>query len=98
MLSRGWYFRFADFEKYLQRLSWFEAAWKGPSITARVAAGREVVFFGDGVGGFTTVEKAVNPMGTANYTLLNSGKADASSRTDRLIAGANGTHSAFVSS
>ena len=30
------------------------------------------------------MEKSVNPIGTANYTLLNNGKADASSHGDRL--------------
>jgi len=84
ILSRGWYYRFEAFEKYFSTTSWFEAAWKGASKIAQHVAGNEVVFYGDGIGGFTTVEKSVNPTGRADYTLLNSGKPDASSHGDRL--------------
>jgi spermidine synthase len=83
-LSRGWYHRFETFEKYFSTTSWFDAMWNGQSKFARVVAGNELVFYGDGIGGFTTVEKWVNPVGIANYTLLNNGKEDASSHGDRL--------------
>jgi spermidine synthase len=84
ILSKGRYYRFEDLAPSFTRTSWFEAVWKGPSKIAQSANSREVVFYGDGVGGFTTVEKEVGPFGTADYSLLNSGKADASSRIDRL--------------
>jgi len=84
ILSRGWYYRFDAFERYFSATSWFEAAWKGASKIAEHVANIEVVFYGDGIGGFTTVEKSVNPIGRANYTMLNSGKMDASSHGDRL--------------
>jgi spermidine synthase len=84
ILARGWYYRFEELAPYFRAASWFDAVWKGPSMIARLAAKHEIVFYGDGIGGFTTVEKAVDAAGTANFTLYNSGKADASSRTDRL--------------
>jgi spermidine synthase len=84
ILARGWYYRFEDLAQSFRGTSWFDAVWKGPSKIAPFAAKGEIVFYGDGIGGFTTVEKMVDSAGTANYTLYNSGKADASSRTDRL--------------
>ncbi|MBW2581194.1 MAG: fused MFS/spermidine synthase, partial [Deltaproteobacteria bacterium] len=83
-LSRGWYYRFDTIKQYFGATSWPEAIWKGPSKIAQHTANTDVVFYGDGIGGFTTVEKVVNPIGTNNYYLLNSGKADASSHSDRL--------------
>ena len=84
ILSKGWYYRFEDLQKHFNKTSWFEAVWEGPSKMTQSAGNFEVVFYGDGVGGFTTVRKVVSLFGTANYSLFNSGKADASSHTDRL--------------
>ena len=84
ILSRGWYYRFGDLEQYFSKTSWLDALWKGPSRIAEAVGSHKVVFYGDGVGGFTTVEKASSPMGTANYIMFNSGKADASSHADGL--------------
>jgi spermidine synthase len=83
-LSRGWYKRFESFDEYFATTSWFDAFWKGTSKFARHLAGRETVFYGDGIGGFTAVERWRSPIGRINYTLLNSGKEDASSHADRL--------------
>ena len=83
-LSRGWYRRFSSFEKYFATTSWLDALRTGTSKLARHLAGRQVLFYGDGIGGFIAVEKWLSPMGRVNYTLLNSGKEDASSHGDRL--------------
>jgi spermidine synthase len=82
LLSYGRYHNFKDMEGDFARTSWFEALWQGPKILLRQEAGREIVFYGDGVGGFTTVEKLTDSLGTIKYTLLNSGKPDASSHGD----------------
>ncbi|MBN1627352.1 MAG: fused MFS/spermidine synthase, partial [Deltaproteobacteria bacterium] len=84
ILSRGWYHRFDPFARYFSTTSWFDAVWKGPSKFAGHVTGNEVVFYGDGIGGFTTVEKWYNPLGRVNYTMMNNGKEDASSHGDRL--------------
>jgi len=84
ILSRGWYHQFKSFEQYFNTTSWFEAVWKGASKFARHVANIDVVFYGDGIGGFTTVVKWYSITGRTNYTMLNSGKGDASSHGDRL--------------
>jgi spermidine synthase len=84
ILSRGWYYRSDTFKQYFSTTSWFEAVWKGASMIARRVADIDIVFYGDGIGGFTTVEKSVDPTGTANYYLSNSGKTDATSHSGRL--------------
>ncbi|MEZ4526445.1 MAG: fused MFS/spermidine synthase [Desulfobacterales bacterium] len=83
LLSRGWYRDFSAMETQLERTSWTEALWKGSERIARQRRGLEVVFQGEGVSGFTTVEKEITSLGTVEYALFNSGKADASSHGDR---------------
>ncbi len=83
LLSRGWYRDFSAMETELERTSWAEALWKGAERIARQRRGLEVVFQGEGVSGFTTVEKEITSLGTVEYALFNSGKADASSHGDR---------------
>ncbi|MGE0083915.1 MAG: fused MFS/spermidine synthase [Desulfococcaceae bacterium] len=83
LLSRGWYRDFSAMETELERTSWTQALWKGSERIAGQRQGLEVVFQGEGVSGFTTVEKEINSLGTVEYAMFNSGKADASSHGDR---------------
>ena len=83
LLSRGWYRDFDVIEHELKSTGWFDALWKGPTLLAKQRAGLEVVFHGEGIGGFTTVEKETTSLGTVEYAMFNSGKADASSPGDR---------------
>jgi spermidine synthase len=83
-LSRGWHYRYDALKQHFASTTWFEAAFDGtPGISTHVKD-TDVVFFGEGIGGFTAVEKWVDPTGVANYHLLNSGKTDATSHSDRL--------------
>ncbi|MFH2064439.1 MAG: fused MFS/spermidine synthase [Pseudomonadota bacterium] len=77
MLSKGKYHRFDDIQK--REIGWMEALVNGTEIFSKTEP-YELVYFGDGIGGFTTVLKS-NPdaIGETTYSLLNSGKADASS-------------------
>jgi spermidine synthase len=84
ILSIGWYHKSKSFDKYFNTTSWGEAIWKGTSKFAQYVSNIDVVFYGDGIGGFTTVVKWFSTTGRTNYTLLNSGKGDASSHHDRL--------------
>jgi spermidine synthase len=84
ILYRGWYYRSETLKDYFSTTSWFEAVWKGTSKFAQLMANNDVVFYGDGIGGFTTVVKSYSTTGRVNYNLLNSGKVDASSHGDRL--------------
>jgi spermidine synthase len=83
LLSYGRYRDFRSLEGDLLRSSWTEAFIRGNAILSRYERGRSLVFYGDGIGGFTTVEKLTDSLGTERYTLLNSGKPDASSHGDR---------------
>jgi spermidine synthase len=83
VLSRGWYRNFQT-SRLLERTSWLDALRFGPDLLAQQQANLELVFYGDGIGGFTTVEKETTSIGTVEYALNNSGKPDASSHGDRL--------------
>jgi spermidine synthase len=84
ILSRGWYRNFQDIEVVLERTTWSDAFRFGPELLAQQQNNLELVFYGDGIGGFTTVEKETTSIGTIEYALNNSGKPDASSHGDRL--------------
>jgi spermidine synthase len=83
ILSRGWYRDFDAIEYLLAKTSWLEAIWRGSELLTYQKEGLEVVFYGDGIGGFTTVEKERTSVGTVEYAMLNSGKTDASTHGDR---------------
>lgn len=83
LLSYGRYRNLENMADYLAAVSWSEAIYRGSSSLAEYETRPEVVFYGDGIGGFTTVEKKTNSLGTVKYSLLNSGKPDASSHEDR---------------
>jgi spermidine synthase len=83
LLSSGRYRNLADMEKFLSSTSWPDALVHGAAILKRNEPKREIVFYGDGIAGFTTVEKVIGSLGTVKYTMVNSGKPDASSHGDR---------------
>ena len=83
LLSRGWYRDFDAIEQDLARIGWAQALWNGSRLISRQRQGLAVVFQAEGVAGFTTVEREVTSLGTVEYALFNSGKADASSHGDR---------------
>jgi spermidine synthase len=83
LLSSGRYRNLSDMEKLLSSTSWSDALVRGSTILKRHEPKREIVFYGDGIGGFTTVEKVIGSLGTVKYTMVNSGKPDASSHGDR---------------
>ena len=85
ILSMGWYRQSKSYERDFNTTSWLEAVWNGTSKFARYLGNMDVVFYGDGVGGFTTVVERVSPTGITNYTLFNSGKKEANSHTSRLV-------------
>lgn len=83
MLSEGKYQRFTKLDKV--DLGWWEALVSGTDKFEKFAK-YEVVYFGDGIGGFTTVNKyPPNVFNETTYSLLNSGKADASSAKNDMF-------------
>jgi len=80
-LSFGRYHRFVGVAADIRAAGWFEALFDGPEIITRREF-RELVYYGDGMGGFTTVLSSYDPFGNEELIMANSGKADASSRGD----------------
>ncbi|MCK5423677.1 MAG: hypothetical protein KAJ08_16010, partial [Deltaproteobacteria bacterium] len=78
----GRYHRFGDLSSELSSRGWLEALWLGPEILAGHQSNFELLYYGDGIGGFTTVVKETDALATPEYILVNSGKPDASSRGD----------------
>lgn len=74
MLSKGKYHRFDRLD--LDNVGWIESFSSRAAEAAR-ESGEELIYYGDGVGGFTTVMK-LDQFGFPMYSLFNSGKADAS--------------------
>ena len=81
-LATGKYYRFNHFADLMKRTSWWDALVKQTREFLPSVDGKEVVFYGDGIGGFTTVEQNIDPFGKPQYILYNSGKADASTESD----------------
>lgn len=82
-LSRGKYHRFVPLKE--GKMGWLEALFYGTGLYAG-KDNRELVYYGDGIGGFTTVLKTrPNPLGKVDYMLLNSGKVDASSAKNDMV-------------
>jgi spermidine synthase len=80
-LSQGKYHRFDSYKTVLQNCGWGKSLLSGSDIINQLISG-ELVYYGDGIGGFTTVTKHATALGRVDYTLSNSGKADASSFGD----------------
>ncbi|RJP78652.1 MAG: hypothetical protein C4522_12170 [Desulfobacteraceae bacterium] len=77
MLSTGKYHRAVDLGG--REFGWLESLFSGMEIVSSEEK-RELVYFGDGIGGFTTVMLSEpDILGDRIYSLYNSGKADASS-------------------
>jgi len=77
-LSRSAYY---DAGPELLRYGWAEALFR-PRHRVPGPSGGEEVYYGDGIGGFTTVWRTMGPVGDEDFTLFNSGKADASAQAD----------------
>lgn len=84
ILATGKYHRFDEFiavDEMLKDTGWLESLFKGPEILASTERG-QLVYYGDGIGGFTTVLDYPGPFGIDELSMANSGKMDASSRDD----------------
>lgn len=84
VLSIGKYYNFNESSTTLKDYGWWESIVQGSEILYKLfdPHQNELVYYGDGIGGFTTVLKYTDPLGDIDYFLSNSGKTDASSRGD----------------
>jgi len=83
MLSIGKYHRLSGLAKVLDDIGWLKAMFHGTAVL-EASKDTKLVYYGDGIGGFTAVLEDVPSswQGEPRYTLVNSGKADASSYAD----------------
>jgi len=81
LLAEGRYHRLKNSETDIEGVGWLEALLHGPEILTK-SDFRELLYYGDGIGGFTTVWRTQDPFGNFAYLMANSGKIDASSRGD----------------
>ncbi|MCL2878480.1 MAG: fused MFS/spermidine synthase, partial [Acidobacteria bacterium] len=79
MLSIGKYHRFDRPE--IRQVGWLGALFSWEKYFPELKS-EKLLFYGDGIGGFTTVLETVGLLGDVNYNLCNSGKPDASSTRD----------------
>ncbi|MBW8001187.1 MAG: tetratricopeptide repeat protein [Planctomycetes bacterium] len=80
-LSVGKYHRFDEIRLEIKNTGWVDALFNGKDILAKHKKG-ELVYYGDGIGGFTAVLEYAQPIGGSNFSLTVSGKPDASNNND----------------
>ena len=80
-IVRGMYHRLDSYERLLEGTGWLRSL-VDDSILRPYGSDYRLVYYGDGIGGFTTVVEEMNTLGEFDYYLSNSGKVEASSRGD----------------
>lgn len=80
-LSQAKYHRFESYKKILQDTGWWQSLINGSKIANELSSGK-IVYYGDGIGGFTTVIKHVNALSRVDFSMHITGKADASTGSD----------------
>ncbi|MCF7972832.1 MAG: fused MFS/spermidine synthase [Phycisphaerae bacterium] len=83
LLSMGRYQRFDDISLNLGELGWGSALFNGPELL-RKGDESELIYYGDGIGGFTTVMSFPRPGAAPHYVIVNGGKVDGSSGEDMM--------------
>jgi len=83
LLAYGRYHNFTELRPALQKVGWIQAIFSGNRILRTFEGPREVVYAGDGLTGFTVVQRYVDSVGNERFSLITSGKPDASSHGDR---------------
>jgi len=83
LLAYGRYHNFAELSGALQKAGWIQSIFSGNKILRAFEGPREVVYAGDGLTGFTVVQRYVDSIGKERLSLITSGKPDASSHGDR---------------
>ncbi|MGA1795367.1 MAG: fused MFS/spermidine synthase [bacterium] len=79
--SKGRYHRFDQIMEDIASTGWVKTFFQGSRVPSSTEQG-ELVYYGDGIGGFTTVARYTDAFGNPQYTMANSGKPDASTHGD----------------
>jgi spermidine synthase len=80
-LSLGKYHRLYKIETALRYYGWADSLFNGPEILEKLDR-NELVYYGEGIGGFTAVRRRPDSFGNYEYVMTNAGKSDASSKGD----------------
>jgi spermidine synthase len=80
-LSIGKYHRLQAISSVIKKTGWLSALWNGSEILSKYTPSK-VVYYGDGVAGFTTVLEVQDELGTIDYFMAISGKPDAGTAQD----------------
>jgi len=80
LLAKGKYHRFDQVNVDIAGIGWWEALIGGSDLFLD-AQHDKLVYYGDGIGGFTTVLEQPRPFGGNEYVMANSGKPDACRRS-----------------
>ena len=83
LLAKGKYHRFDQVNADIGAIGWWEALVGGSELSLG-AEHYKLVYYGDGIGGFTSVIEQPRPLGGKEYVMANSGKPDASSHGDMM--------------
>jgi len=82
LLSRGLYHRISDVVSGdISEVGWSEALFRGAELFSTHSRNK-LIYYGDGIGGLTTVSEFTNAMGKTELFMYNEGKSDASSMQD----------------
>ncbi len=80
-LSLGKYHRLYKIETALRYYGWTDSLFRGSEILEKLDR-NELMFYGEGIGGFTAVRRKPDSFGNYEYVMTNAGKSDASSKGD----------------
>lgn len=81
-LAEGKYHRFKEQGLSLDDISYGRALWRGSDILSERIGNIDLLYYGEGIGGFTTVMEETDVLGNRRVYMANSGKVDASSHGD----------------
>ena len=81
-LAEGKYHRFETMGINLSSISYGKALWSGNDLLSSRMGGTKLLYYGEGIGGFTTVMEETDILGNRRVYMANSGKVDASSHGD----------------
>ena len=96
-LSMGKYHRLQTIGSEFNKNGWLKALWNGSDILSKYNLGK-VVYYGDGIAGFTTVLEVQDEAGRIDYFMVISGKPDAGTVSGHAYTGINGSFPAYISS
>jgi len=82
LLASSKYHRFDEIQLDMAKTGWWEAVRRGTKLLAKVNPSK-MIYYGDGIGGFVSVQGNTNIFNSSEYWLTISGKPDTSTKGDK---------------